>query len=81
MKDENIITGAVEMDTLLTVGQVAKELACPIWQVQYLLRARDIKPVCRVGVLRLFQTDIVDILQQELDVIRQRQSKTEVAVV
>lgn len=64
----------MEMETLLTVGQVARELSCPIWRVQYLLRARDIKPTCRVGVLRLFQTDVVDVLRQELNVIKQRRT-------
>lgn len=65
------------METLLTVGQCAKKLACPIWQIQYLLRARDIQPTCRVGVLRLFPPTVIDVLQRELDAIKQRQNRTE----
>jgi hypothetical protein len=60
------------METFLTVGEVAKKVNCPIWQVQYLLRARDIKPIGRAGVLRLFAPGVVDRLRNELDAIQER---------
>lgn len=65
------------MENLLTVGQIAKKLSCPIWQVQYLLKSRGIKPICRVGVLRLFPPNIVNVLQRELDAVNKRHSQSE----
>jgi len=65
------------MKTFLTVGEVAKKLGCPIWKVQYLLRARDIKPIGRAGVLRLFAPGIVDVLRKELETIQQRRDAVE----
>ena len=65
------------MKKFLTVGEVAKKVNCPIWQVQYLLRARDIKPIGRAGVLRLFAPGVVDVLRRELDTIQRRKGSVE----
>lgn len=68
------------METFLTMGEVAKKADCPIWQAQYLVRARDIKPIGRAGVLRLFAPGVVEVLRRELHLIQQRREKVACAV-
>ena len=62
------------MDSFRTVGQIAKELGCPIWRVQYLLTARKIKPIGRAGALRLYAPGVVDDLRREISAIAQRKA-------
>jgi hypothetical protein len=60
------------MESFLTVGEVVKKLDCPIWRVQWLLRTCDVKPIGRAGVLRLYEPNVMDVLQKELDSIQKR---------
>ena len=59
---------------LLTVGEIAKQLNCPIHKVLYLIQSRQIKPFQRAGCLRIFGEDVVDMLRSELTVSQQRHS-------
>ena len=63
------------MKTLITVGTIAEELNCPIWQVQYLLQSRGIRPVQRAGHVRVFSPAVVDTLRQELNSIQERRKR------
>ncbi len=51
---------------LLTVGDVAEQLGIPVYRIQYLLRTRNIKPIQRAGILRLFTNDQLDLIREEL---------------
>lgn len=48
---------------LLSVGQIAEKLGCPMHKVQYLVMARRIDPVRRVGGCRLFAAEVVEKLR------------------
>lgn len=58
------------MRRYLTVGQIAREVGCPIWQAQYLLRTRNVKAAGKVGVLRVFSPKVIKLLQTELEKLR-----------
>lgn len=51
---------------LLTVGEVAETLGVPIYRLQYLIRTRNIKPVQRAGILRLFTSDQLELIRAEI---------------
>jgi hypothetical protein len=53
---------------LRTPGVIAEELGVPLSRVLYVLqkRARDIKPIGRAGVLRLYDRTAVEIVADEL---------------
>ncbi|HBR18737.1 MAG: hypothetical protein A2Y13_12415 [Planctomycetes bacterium GWC2_45_44] len=57
---------------LLTTGELAKMLGCPLWKLQYILASRRIQPSQRVGHLRVFETDIVGVLEKELQQMSRR---------
>jgi hypothetical protein len=54
------------MRRYLTVGQIAREVGCPIWQAQYLLRTRKVKAAGKVG----FSPKVIKLLQTELEKLR-----------
>ena len=51
---------------LLTVGEIARQLNCPLHRVLYLIQSRQIKPLQRAGHLRIFGSDVVEALREEL---------------
>ena len=51
---------------LLTVGEIAKRLDCPIHKILYLIETRQIKPIQRAGCLRIFNDEVLEILRAEL---------------
>ena len=48
------------MSQLLTVGQIADDLNRPSTRVAYAIDKLRIKPVRRVGIIRLFGADAID---------------------
>lgn len=42
---------------LMTVGQLAAECGVPTWRLTYALKAADIPPVQRVGILRVWSAE------------------------
>ena len=50
----------------LTVGRLAERLGVPIHRIEYLVRARDIRPVQRAGHLRIYDEQAEETLRKEL---------------
>jgi hypothetical protein len=57
---------ATEIPQLRTAGVIAAELDAPLSRVLYVLRYRNIKPIGRAGVLRLYDRAAVDSVRQAL---------------
>lgn len=55
---------------LMTTGQIADILDEPRPRIQYIITARKIKPVARVGIYRMFSSDQLEIIRQALQGIR-----------
>jgi hypothetical protein len=58
---------------LRTPGVIAAEVDAPLNRVLYVLRTRNIKPIGRAGVLRLFDRAAVEMVREALREIDQRQ--------
>jgi hypothetical protein len=58
----------------LTPGRIAVILNCPLHQVLYLLHSRHIEPIGRAGHLRVFDEDVIEMIQSQLATIHQRHS-------
>ena len=50
----------------LTVGEIARQLGCPIHRVEYLIRSRKLKHFERAGNLRVFSVDVLEQLRDEV---------------
>lgn len=51
---------------LLTIGQIADELKEPPARVSYVISKKRLKPVSRVGIVRLFAKEQLDIIKRGL---------------
>jgi hypothetical protein len=60
---------------LLTVGQIADQLQEPPARVAYIVSKYRLKPVRRVGIIRLFSQEQVEAIKQGLYGIQIRSSK------
>jgi len=60
------------MKNMPTLGQIAKELNVPVFKVQYLIKARGIKPIGRAGNIRVFGPEAVKQLRSEIDKMPKR---------
>jgi hypothetical protein len=58
---------------LRTSGVIATELDAPLSRVLYVLRTRDIKPIGRAGVLRLYDRAAAEAVRDALREMDQRQ--------
>lgn len=56
----------------LTVGEIAKRIGCPIHRIEYLIRARNIRPVQRAGNARVFTDVDLDLIAREIGRIDER---------
>jgi DNA-binding transcriptional MerR regulator len=56
----------------ITLGVMSSRLNIPIHRVEYLVRARDIKPVSRAGRFRVFDEQAIETLRQEVSQMEQR---------
>jgi len=57
------------IDDLMTVNDLARECGVPEWRVIYIIRSRGIRHVRRIGVVRLFRADVLDVVRAELAAI------------
>ena len=64
------------MDTnLITASQIADQLGEPPQRVTYIIRKYRLKPVQRVGIIRLFSAEQVKAIRQGLYGIQIRRSR------
>lgn len=55
---------------VVTPGEIAKALGVAIHRVRHILETRDqIKPMRRIGIVRVYPTTAIDDVRRELDVI------------
>lgn len=59
-------------DRPLTVGQIARKLGKPVYQVTYAIQKARVDPAERVGVLRRFSPEGVGRIKSALDEIAAR---------
>ena len=57
---------SVSAPSLPTVGEIARRLSQPLHRVEYIIRARDLRPVGRAGNARVFSEADVDFIRSEL---------------
>lgn len=62
----------MSVEKLLTVGEIANRLGCPIHKVLYLINSRQIKPSQRAGALRIFNEETIETIRMELGTDRRR---------
>jgi hypothetical protein len=62
-----------DIPQLRTPGIIADELDAPLARVLYVLRKRDIKPIGRTGILRVYDRAAVEAVRDELREMDQRQ--------
>ena len=55
--------------TLTTIGEIARRLGVPIHRVEYVIRARRIRPSGWAGNARVFADETVDVIARELQQI------------
>ena len=60
---------------LLTVGQIADVLKESPARITYIISKHRLKPVQRIGIIRLFDEDQIKIIEQGLYGIQIRRSK------
>ena len=53
-------------DKLLTVGEIAKQLDCPVHRVDYIILSRNIKPVQLAGRFRVFDEEALERIRSEV---------------
>ena len=58
-----------------TVSQIADQLGEPPQRVDYIIRKYRIKPVARIGIIRLFSHEQIEAIKQGLYGIQIRRSK------
>ncbi len=57
----------MDVKKALTLGELARQLDCPIHRIKYLVQARRIEHVARAGNLRIFGPEVLNLLRAELD--------------
>ncbi|MBA7675484.1 hypothetical protein ES703_83719 [subsurface metagenome] len=65
----------MEYSNLLTASQIADQLSEPPQRVTYIIRKYRLKPVQRIGIIRLFDEEQVKAIKQGLYGIQIRSSK------
>jgi DNA-binding transcriptional MerR regulator len=58
-----------------TVGEIARHHNAPVHRVEYLIRARGLKPASRAGNLRIFCDEDVELIGRELRTLGREVSK------
>ncbi len=56
--------------SLRTPGVIAAEIGAPLSRVLYILRTRDIRPIGRAGILRLYDAEAVQRVRKALWEVR-----------
>lgn len=65
------------MTDLLTVGDVAKRFGLPRSRIDYAIEKAGIRERRRAGILRLFSSDQLPVIEAALATVRSRQRKIE----
>ena len=65
----------MEYANLLTASQIADQLGEPPQRITYIIRKYRLKPVSRIGIIRLFTEEQVKAIKQGLYGIQIRVSK------
>ena len=64
------------IQSLVTPGQIARELNEPLHRIRYILDTRQrIKAIRRIGAVRAYAGDAVDLVRAELQAIDVRRSQ------
>lgn len=53
------------LNEFITVGTIAKRSGIPVHTCQYILRSRNIEPIGRAGILRVYDSSAVDLVLAE----------------
>lgn len=61
--------------SVLTVGQIADRLGQPPSRVAYLIGKYRLKPIARVGIIRLFGEAQVECIREGVDQLQRRTAK------
>lgn len=56
-----------DSERLLTLGQIAKQLDVPTHRVKYAIDMAKIEPLMRVGILRVWPSNVIDRVKTELE--------------
>ena len=54
-------------EKLLTIGEIAKQLDCPVYKVDYIVMSRGIKPSQLAGRFRVFDEDALEQIRSEVE--------------
>ncbi len=65
----------MEYTNLLTASQIADQLGEPPQRITYIIRKYRLKPVQRIGIIRLFDEEQIKAIKQGLYGIQIRSSK------
>jgi hypothetical protein len=66
VKSIPLVNSDLRAERLYAVGDIARELGVDLHRVLYLLRSRDIQPVCKIGSNRAYSADAVRLVEREL---------------
>ena len=59
----------LDLQSQLTPGEIARRLGEPFHRVTHILATRDIKPIGRAGIVRIYSDDSLDRVRNELQAI------------
>jgi hypothetical protein len=62
-----------------TIGEIARRLGQPVHRIEYVIRARRIRPCGWAGNARVFPVDAVDIIASELQRIASAKERNRAA--
>ena len=57
---------SIAVPTLPTVGEIARRIGCPLHRVEYVVRARGLRPKERAGNMRVFSEEDVAYIAAEI---------------
>lgn len=66
---------SISAPIMLTIGEIARRLDCPVHRIEYVIRARRIRPCGRAGNARVFPDDAVEAIAMELQRIDAAKSR------
>lgn len=67
------------MTSLLTIGDIARRIGVPRSRLDYAVDKAGIRERSRAGILRLFSSDQIPVMEVALRAVRSRRPKTEEA--
>lgn len=65
-----------ELNSLLTVGEIARRLDREVHRIEYIIRSRGIAPVCWAGHARVFSDADLDRIASELNRIERERGES-----